>query len=220
MSNPFTPGSTQFQDFETLSDLKWHCSKCELQSGQAKTWQVWRQERGVQFDTDEKGNYYKKIMCPKCGTITVHRKLKSLELLTVHQARAGLPAQIAKKVKNLLKHEEAVFLRVLSDNELEVDHKFPQIRWGKNEEDNAKLSDEQLRKKFILLTRANNLLKSRFCERCVKEGIRGCFPGIYFWYEGSEKWNGKDKHDPAGCIGCFWHDPYEWRKKLNKIVNS
>ena len=68
MSNPFTPGSTQFQDFETLSDLKWHCSKCELQSGQAKTWQVWRQERGVQFDTDEKGNYYKKIMCPKCGT--------------------------------------------------------------------------------------------------------------------------------------------------------
>ena len=37
--NPFTEGSTQYKDFEVMSDCKWHCSKCELLSGQAKTWQ-------------------------------------------------------------------------------------------------------------------------------------------------------------------------------------
>jgi hypothetical protein len=44
--------------FEILIDLKWHCSKCELKSGQAKTWQAWRQ-REIQLDTNEKGNFKK-----------------------------------------------------------------------------------------------------------------------------------------------------------------
>ena len=42
MANPFKPKSKQYQDFETMKDLKWHCTKYELKSGQAKTWQVWR----------------------------------------------------------------------------------------------------------------------------------------------------------------------------------
>ena len=45
--NPFKEGSNQYKDFETMSDCKWHCSKCELLRGQAKTWQVWRQEKGI-----------------------------------------------------------------------------------------------------------------------------------------------------------------------------
>ena len=50
--NPFKKGSTQYKDFETMSDCEWHCTKCELLSGQAKTWQVWRQEKGIQLDQD------------------------------------------------------------------------------------------------------------------------------------------------------------------------
>ena len=34
MKNPFKEGSTQYHDFELMSDLKWHCTKCELKSGQ------------------------------------------------------------------------------------------------------------------------------------------------------------------------------------------
>lgn len=43
MTNPFKSNTTSFYDWEVLKDLKWHCTKCELKSGQAKTWQVWRQ---------------------------------------------------------------------------------------------------------------------------------------------------------------------------------
>jgi len=42
--NPFKESTTSYHDWKILKDLKWHCSKCELQSGQAKTWQTWRDE--------------------------------------------------------------------------------------------------------------------------------------------------------------------------------
>jgi len=219
--NPFKPNTTSYHDWEVLKDLKWHCTKCELQSGQAKTWQVWRQEKGIQLDKDEKGNWYKNIFCSTCGIKTVHRKLKSLEILNETKSRSGIPQKLAKKVKQVYQNEDAVFLRKFSPRELEVDHKFPQIRWKSNEEENkATMSEEEIKNKFILLTRSNNLLKSRYCERCVKTGKRGHFPGIYFWYEGDENWRGKDKFDENGCIGCFWYDPYKWREELNKIVNK
>lgn len=218
MTNPFKIGSTNYKDFETMSDLQWHCTKCELKSGQAKTWQVWRQEKGIQLAQDEEGHFYKKQHCPHCGGITVFRKLISTELLPVSQARAGISPAVAKRVKALYGNEEAVLLRKLSDRELEVDHRFPQIRWGESEQSNEGLSDEELKAKFMLLSRSNNLWKSRQCERCFVTGKRGCFPGIRFWYEGGEDWNAASPNDETGCKGCFWYDPYRWREWLNKII--
>lgn len=53
--NPFRKDSTSYYDWEVLKDLKWRCTKCELKSGHAKTWQIWR-HKGIQLDKDEKGN--------------------------------------------------------------------------------------------------------------------------------------------------------------------
>jgi len=219
MTNPFKPNTTSYHDWEVMKDLKWHCTKCELKSAQAKTWQVWRQ-MGIQFDRDEKGNFYKKIYCPTCGKKTIHRKLKSLEILDDTKVRSGIPAKLAKKIKEVLNYEEAVYLRRMLSKELEIDHKFPQVRWCRDEEKLNDMSEQEIKSKFILLTRSHNLLKSRFCERCVKTGKRGYFPGIYFWYEGDEYWRGKSECDENGCVGCFWYDPYKWREELNKIVNK
>jgi len=219
MLNPFNPNTTSYHDWEVMKDLKWHCTKCELKSAQAKTWQVWRQ-MGIQLDTDEKGNFYKRIFCPNCDMITVHRKLKSLEILDDTKVRSSIPAKLAKKIKEVLNYEEAVYLRRMSSKELEIDHKFPQVRWCRDEEKLNDMSEQEIKQKFILLTRSHNLLKSRFCERCVKTGKRGYFPGIYFWYEGDEEWRGKSECDEKGCVGCFWYDPYKWREELNKIVNK
>ena len=220
MTNPFKPNTTSCHDWEVLKDLQWHCTKCELKSGQAKTWQVWRQN-GIQLDTDEKGNFYKKIFCKTCQNKTVHRKLKSLEILQDTKARSGIPQKLARRVKEVYKYQEAMLLRKMPPKELEVDHKFPQVRWCENEQENkSTMSEKEIKQKFILLTRSNNLLKSRYCEECVKTGKRGHFPGIYFWYVGDEKWRGKNKCDERGCVGCFWYDPYKWREELNKLVNN
>lgn len=220
-NNPFKEGTTSHNDFDVLSDLKWHCTKCELKSGQAKTWQVWRQ-MGIQLGTDEKGNFYKNIFCEKCNNKTVHRRLITLDISEDTKIRSGLPQNLAKRIKTFLKFEEALFLRKMMPKELEVDHKFPQVRWNKNEDINdMKMLDEEIKDKFILLSRSNNLLKSRYCERCYKTGERGVFPGIYYWFKGSRMWDKKfDKHDKRGCEGCFWNNPYKWRENLNKLVNK
>ncbi len=221
MVNPFRGKTTAYYDWEVLKDLKWHCTKCELKSGQAKTWQVWRQEKGIQLDKDEKGNWYKKIACENCKSSTIHRKLKTLKILNKTKKRCGISQKLAKKIKRIFDNEEALFLRKISPNQLEIDHKFPQVRWD-NDEIKYKLtiSEKDIRAKFILLNRSNNLLKSRYCEKCFKDEVRGSFPGINFWYQGNERWQGKTKNDENGCSGCFWYDPYKWRKELNKIVNK
>ena len=215
--NPFTEGSTQYKDFEVMSDCKWHCSKCELLSGQAKTWQVWRQEKGIQLDQDEEGHWYKKILCPKCGVKTIHRKLKSTEILEVGlKARTGIPPQIAKRAKALYGCVDEYTLRVEPAGNLEIDHRVPQVRWTTNEDDNTNLTDDQIREKFMLLTSPNNLLKSRFCEECARTGKRAKgYKVIEFWYKGDENYDFS-----IGCEGCFWHNPTKWREELNKKIKK
>lgn len=219
--NPFRPNTTSYNDYEVMKDLQAHCTRCELKSSQAKTWQTWRDAHGIQFaeTSPGSGRYDIRKNCANCNATTVHRQLATLERNLNTSARSGISAKLATRIKVLLKYEEAFWLRQLAGNLLEVDHKFPQIRWNVNEEDNDNSTDEELVAKFILLTRSNNLLKSRNCERCFKTNKRGHFPGIYFWYEGGENWKA-EPHDEKGCIGCFWYDPYKWREELNRIASN
>jgi hypothetical protein len=46
------------------------------------------------------------------------------------------------------------------------------VRRVKKEEDYIDMTDEELKARFMLLTRENNLLKSRNCEKCKKTGKR------------------------------------------------
>jgi len=216
--NPFKPGTNQYQDFETMSNLEWCCSKCQLVSGQAKTWQVWRNEKGIQVDQDEKGNFYKIMECEKCGKRTYHRKLKSTEIKEESlKTRTAVPAKLAKRIKGYYGNVDEYSVRKEPSKNLEIDHRIPQVRWECNEDENDyEMPDNQLSEKFMLLTRANNLLKSRVCESCFKTGIRGKgYKEIEFWYFGNENYNNN-----IGCEGCFWHNPGKWRSELNKLIKK
>lgn len=219
--NPFNEGTNYYKDYEILKDLQWHCAICELNSAQAKAWQIWRDEWGFQFEkgNPETNNWSKNLMCNKCGRTTTHRKLLTLERLEATSARASISAKVAARVKNLYGHRDAVLLRETPANLLEVDHKFPQIRWNTDEESNDGLTDAQLMAKFVILTRNDNLRKSRACERCAATGVRGHFPGIRYWYEGNQNWE-TDPHSEKGCVGCFWYDPHEWRRRLNELIEN
>lgn len=217
--NPFNPGTNSYDDYEIMKDLQPHCTIHELKASQAKTWQTWRDAYGLQFKetVTGSGNYAIRKLCETCGRTTVHRQLATLELNLITSARSGVSAKLSVRIKKLFKNEEAFWLRELPGNLLEVDHKFPQIRWNTDEESSENASDNELIAKFLLFTRSNNLLKSRNCERCANTNVRGNFPGIYFWYEGDKHWR-FEPHDENGCVGCFWYDPYKWREELNKLV--
>ncbi len=202
-----------------MRDLQPHCTIHELKASQAKTWQTWRDAYGLQFKETVTGssNYAIRKLCETCGRTTVHRQLATLELNLITSARSGVSTKLSARIKKLFRNEEAFWLRELPGNLLEVDHKFPQIRWNTDEESSENASDDELIAKFLLFTRSNNLLKSRNCERCTDTNVRGNFPGIYFWYEGDKHWQA-EAHDENGCVGCFWYDPYKWREELNKLV--
>lgn len=215
--NPFKKDSIQYKDFETMSDCKWHCTKCELLSGQAKTWQVWRQEKGIQLDQDENGNWCKRQRCPTCQRTTVHRKMKSIEIETAEiRARKNIPDSVKRRAKKIYKNTDEYTLREEPANTLELDHRLPQVRWTSSEKVNTGLSDEQIIEKFMLLTRKNNLLKSRYCEKCKATGIRANgYRDIEFWYVGDKYYD-----DKLGCEGCFWYNPSKWREELNKVLKK
>ena len=217
-NNPFKEGSKQYKDFKLMQDLKWHCSKCELKSGQAKTWQVWRQEKGIQLDQDEKGNWYKMIICPNCKQNTVHRKLKSREIIVEDlKARTSMPQKLAQRIKAVYGNVDEYSTRTESSNKLEIDHRVPQVRWNGNENINdVNMSVPEIKEKFMLLTRENNLFKSRVCEACAKTNKRGKgYKEIEFWYQGDENYDNINK-----CKGCFWHNPSKCRSELNKHLKK
>ena len=64
------------------------------------------------------------------------------------------------------------------------------------------------------------MLKNRMCFNCVETGKRGTFMGISWYYHGDENWNGKDKHDEQGCIGCPWYDLEHWKKEIQKTLDK
>jgi len=212
--HPFSDGTKLAKVFTILSDGEWHCGKHELPGTQpAKAIQIIRQH-GFKIEN-------KTIYCDVCEDKTVHRKLISIEPAHPSFIRQQVPAKLRKRALKYYENTEAITLRKMNPNQLEVDHRFPQVRWSKDESYDPEMPEAELLAKFQLLTRQHNLWKSRYCERCVKTGERGTFIGIDFFYEGGPTWEPDIPYDDErGCYGCFWYNPEIWRQKLNKVIQE
>ena len=213
--SPFNEGTKIHRVFMLLADSEWHCGKHELPGTQpAKAIQIIRQN-GYEIEN-------KTILCSVCNDKTVHRRLISTEPSNKNIVRSPLPEALKRRVKAVYRNVEAITQRTYQAAELEVDHRFPQVRWAKPEDLNPiNMSDSEIVAKFQLLTRQNNLWKSRKCERCKETGVRGTFIGINYFYEGGPNWPAEiHENDERGCQGCFWYDPEKWRQGLNKLIEE
>ena len=212
--HPFNEGTKLAKVFTILSDGEWHCGKHELPGTQpAKAIQIIRQH-GFEIEN-------KTIYCDTCKDKTVHRKLLSTEPAEPSFIRQQFPAKLRKRILKHYDNVEAITLRKMIANQLEVDHRFPQVRWSGDESYNPEMAEEELHAKFQLLTRQHNLWKSRYCENCAKTGERGTFIGINFFAEGETQWDPKySSGDERGCYGCFWYDPDKWRESLNALIDK
>jgi len=212
--HPFKNGTKLAKVFTILSDGGWHCGKHELPGTQpAKAIQIIRQH-GFEIEN-------KTIYCQVCEDKTVHRRLISTEPIEPSFIRQQLPGKLRKRVLKHYDNVEAITFRQMITNQLEVDHRFPQVRWSRDESYNPDMSEEELHNKFQLLTRQHNLWKSRYCEHCANTGERGTFIGISFFGEGGSFWDEKyAPDDERGCYGCFWYDPDKWRKALNTLIEG
>ena len=212
---PFKEGTQIYKIFKVLSDLKWHCSECELPGSQpAKALQMIRQA-GYEMEKVS-SNWEKRILCPKCNRKTPHRRLVSLKRKAVSIERSGVSPKLKARIIKFFKGRDAILGYEPTGRSIEVDHRIPQVRWKVKEvKYDTDMGEGEIKKNFMLLTRENNLLKSRNCEECEKTGKRQIFFGIDFFYEGNENYDKK-----LGCVGCGWYNPEEWRKKLNKVLKK
>lgn len=213
-NTPFREGTKLYQTFQVLADEDWHCGKHELPGTQpAKAIQVIRQY-GYEIEN-------KTVYCEICKENTVHRRLVSTGPSGLSIIRSRIPRALINRVKALYKNVEAVTQREYPPSQLEVDHRFPQVRWSKPEDaHNKNITDGEIIARFQLLTRSHNLWKSRYCEACVKTGNRGTFIGINYFYAGTAIWpDDVPFDDERGCHGCFWYDPETWRQSLNELIS-
>lgn len=208
---PFTEWTQIFKIFEILSDLKRHCSECELPWSQpAKALQMIRQ---AWFEMEKNGsNYEKRMDCPKCGRKTPHRRLISLNQVNQSVERTStLSEKLKERIRKLYWYKDAFLWYEPTWRKIEVDHRIPQVRWTEKEEDYVAMTDDQLKEKFMLLVREHNLLKSRNCEQCKKTGKRQPFLGMNIFYEWDENYA-----EPLWCKWCGWYNPEKWKDFLNK----
>jgi len=212
--HPFNEGTKLATIFTILSDGEWHCGKHELPGTQpAKAIQIIRQH-GFSIENNTRH-------CSICKDKTVHRRLISTKPATPSFVRLQIPPKLREQALKYYDNTEAISMRQLVPNQLEIDHRFPQVRWSKDEVYDINMSEDKLRDTFQLLTRQNNLWKSRYCEHCAKTGERGTFIGIDFFAEGGPLWDTKfSSDDERGCYGCFWYDPQKWREALNKLIKG
>lgn len=130
--------------------------------------------------------------------------------------RQPIDTATKKRIISALNYKDAAFDVTRTAQEFVIDHKFPSQRWNKTESVNhSQMTIAEIKNKFQLLTNQTNMLKSRFCDDCVKTGNRGTFMGISWFYEGNSKWRGEQMGNESGCKGCPWYDIDAWRKKLS-----
>ncbi len=158
--------------------------------------------------------------CLVCNQKTMHDILVMLPMIEAkfehgNELRKPMSDGLKKRIKQVLGYKEVCFNVIRTEVELLIDHKFPSQRWNQPESDNLNnMSEKDINAKFQLLSNQTNMWKSRYCDNCVKNGVRGDFMGLRWYHLGNETWQGKTQYDENGCLGCPWYDLEEWKNKL------
>lgn len=206
--------------FDSLVKGGWQCVECTLPSNPNWARRVQDlKEFGYTIATDT--HKY----CPHCKAYKTHLLLLPIKRGGVHgNGYEKLSPALRKKIIKVLGSKD-VYEDVISPHCL-PDHKFSEIRWDESTKgDNADdMSEEEIRRKFQLLTNQRNQQKREICRTCYQTGVRGIIFGIPYYYKGTDKWDpsipSKGKEAEAGCEGCPWYDIARWRAELIRKINN
>lgn len=186
---------------------EWCCSYCATKSGQPAAIFRTVKAQGYEFEKVSTNRWGKKIYCPKCGMNRTHYKMISSEINQENvkgRSTSLVNPRIRKRVFGILGNEDVYTGK--STNEPTIDHKTPFIRLKKDFDIN-KMSDQEIKENFQVMSFTNNLIKNNACMQCVRTGKRQPLYGINFFYKGDETYRGT-------CEGCGYHDCKKWKEEL------
>ncbi len=204
--------------FEKLKDFDWKCVYCELPRNPNWARRIQDiKEFGYTLATNTN------MFCKKCNKKTTH--LIMLPLSRGHETGYEiLSPKLRRKILRVLNNFDVFESRRRSS--LLPDHKFPEIRWDEKtrEENLDDMTEEQIRKKFQLLSNRRNQQKREVCRKCYQMGKRGFPHGIKFFYVGDENWPKRvpkrGKEAERECCGCGWYDMTKWKEELNRVIKK
>lgn len=190
---------------------KWTCSLHTTGSNQPAA--IFREVKklGYEFEETSPGRWAKPMYCPECQQKTTHYKLLQTEPTLTKQTRLTIDSKTREHILDLFGNRDAFTGGTISTNP-EIDHKIPWTRLEKDI-DATKLTDDEIRQHFQLLTREHNLLKDRACGHCKRYSERPPFLEIPFWYEGDSRYCGS-------CVGCGWYDGAKWREEIGNRIKQ
>jgi len=204
--------------FDALKDSEWKCVNCQLPKNPNWARRIQDiKELGYTIATNTK------MFCENCNKNTTHLVLLKLPR-SKETGYEKISSTLRKRILKVLNNHDAYENK--KGRHLLPDHKFPEIRWDETtrEENPDDMSDDEIKRKFQLLSNQRNLEKREVCRKCFQEGYRGTPYGIEFFYEGNEKWPDnipkRGKEAEKGCIGCGWYDLDRWRWELNKQLKE
>lgn len=127
---------------------------------------------------------------------------------TSHHSK--LSQSIRSDIKNIIGKQRCVILGTnrSCDHKTEVDHKD-----GRKENLEVMNTSTQKLTDFQPLSKPANDAKRQFCKECKDTNIR--YDAKKLGYTVSYTVGNEVYNDKIGCIGCFWYDPIEFRKKLH-----
>lgn len=163
-----------------------------------------------------------KMECSSCGKKQYFDLLIRLQRHAAdNQKRFTISKALRARILDTLPNVDCAFGSPLDKKACIIDHKYPSSRWVNGETVNhIAMTEDEIRDKFQVLSNQTNLHKERYCQRCVKEGIRGDFFGIKWYSQGDTQWQGSSKADENGCVGCPWYDIERWKVGFNKHLEE
>lgn len=190
---------------------EWVCGYCNSESNQPAATFREIKKMGYNFEEFAPNRWGKDMYCSNCKMNRTHYKLLSLEPKFDTKERIYISNLQRKRIIKIFDCKDAITNAHISSVP-EIDHKIPWTRLDKDI-DVEKLSDNQIREHFQLLTREHNLLKDRACDLCKRTNTRPKYLDFSFWYKGCSEYEGI-------CEGCGWYDPVEWRRYVKKIIEK
>ena len=121
----------------------------------------------------------------------------------------------SQHIRNDIKREiKARRCVILGTSNPEVDHKN-----GMKNESRVMRNENQQLTDFQPLSKAANDAKRQFCKECRATGIRYDAKRLGYpmsYYAGGAHHNAEEN----ACVGCYWYDPLEFKRHLQKKIKS
>ncbi len=207
---------------QTLKAYKEHvgefyCSTCASGAGQPGATMRELRNEGYEFEMTSETRWSKKLYCEKCGRPRSHYKMLYPEPTVSEKPRCSIPPHERKRAYRVLGGKDA-FSNASLSSAYEIDHKKP-FSLLEQDVDIKKMTDEEIKENFQLLTPDHNKLKDKRCQKCIATGKRPDFFGLNFYYVGDENYV-DEACGGCGCKGCGWYDGVAWREALNQYIKN